>query len=166
MSPRLQELTCRAAPDTAIDEPAERCLFGRPRAHIGLHSELTEISKSDGKRSFSLYAVHQTQAARDQSNDGATVFHRQFEWFALIGAPMDVAAIIAAIALAYLLHDRKPTFWLAVAGAICLAAGLAAWFGLVAPANAVLATWKPVRSRPTSTSYERVGKPVTWRLPH
>lgn len=70
MSPRLQELTCRAAPDTAIDEPAEPCLFGRPRAHIGLHSELTEISKSDGKRSFSLYAVHQTQAARDQSNDG------------------------------------------------------------------------------------------------
>lgn len=85
-----------------------------------------------------VHCHHNSQLWRD-----ATVFHRQFEWFALIGAPMDVAAIIAAIALAYLLHDRKPTFWLAVAGAICLAAGLAAWFGLVAPANAVLATWKP-----------------------
>ena len=31
----------------------------------------------------------------------------------------------------------------AVAGAACLAAGLAAWFGFVAPANAVLATWQP-----------------------
>jgi hypothetical protein len=26
----------------------------------------------------------------------ATVFHRQFEWYALIGAPVDIAAIIAA----------------------------------------------------------------------
>ena len=73
----------------------------------------------------------------------ATVFHRQFEWYALVGAPVDVAAIIAAVVLVFLIRDRKPTFRLTVAGAACLAAGLAAWFGLVAPANAVLATWRP-----------------------
>jgi hypothetical protein len=73
----------------------------------------------------------------------ATVFHRQFEWYALIGAPVDIAAIIAAVALAFLVRDRKPMFRPAVAGAACLAAGLAAWFGFVAPANAVLATWQP-----------------------
>lgn len=72
-----------------------------------------------------------------------TVFHRQFEWFALIGAPVDVAAIIAAVALAVLVRRRKPAFWLVITGAFFLAAGLAAWFGLVAPANAVLATWQP-----------------------
>jgi hypothetical protein len=73
----------------------------------------------------------------------ATVFHRQFEWYALIGAPVDVAAIIAAVALAFLVRDRKPMFRPAVVGAACLAAGLASWFGFVAPANAVLATWQP-----------------------
>ena len=72
-----------------------------------------------------------------------TVFHRQFEWYALIGAPIDVAAIIAAVTLAFLVRDLRPTFRLAVAGAACLAVGLAAWFALVAPANAVLATWQP-----------------------
>ncbi len=73
----------------------------------------------------------------------ATVFHRQFEWFALIGAPIDVAAIIAAVTLAFLARGRRPMFWLVAAGALCLAAGLAAWLTLVAPANAVLGTWKP-----------------------
>ena len=72
-----------------------------------------------------------------------TVFHRQFEWYALIGAPVDVAAIIAAFMFAFLARDRRSLFWLAVAGATCLAAALAAWFALVAPANAVLATWQP-----------------------
>jgi hypothetical protein len=72
-----------------------------------------------------------------------TVFHRQFEWYAVIGAPLDVAAIIAAFIFAFLVRDRRSLFWLAVTGATCLAAALAAWFALVAPANAVLATWKP-----------------------
>ena len=72
-----------------------------------------------------------------------TVFHRQFEWFALVGAPIDVAAIIAASTLAFLIRDLRPAFWFALAAAILLAAGLAAWFGFVAPANAVLASWRP-----------------------
>lgn len=73
----------------------------------------------------------------------ATVLHRQFEWYAWIGAPIDVAAIIAAFTLAFLVRELRPTFWLVIAGAACLAVGLAAWFAIVAPANAVLATWKP-----------------------
>ena len=73
----------------------------------------------------------------------ATVFHRQFEWFALIGAPVDIVAIIAAFTLAFLVRDRNPIFRLVVAGAAFLAMALVTWFGIVAPANAVLATWKP-----------------------
>lgn len=72
-----------------------------------------------------------------------TVFHRQFEWFAWIGGPTDVASILAASWLAYLLRHRRPALWWALAGAAFLAAGLAAWFGLVSPANDVLASWKP-----------------------
>ena len=72
------------------------------------------------------------------------MFHRHFEWFALIGAPVDIAAIVAAFALAFLVRDRPATYLLVVApGAAFMATALAAWFGIVAPANAVLATWKP-----------------------
>ena len=73
----------------------------------------------------------------------ATVFHRQFEWYAWIGAPIDVVAIIAAFTLAFLVRGRRASFWLVVAGAACLATGLGVWFAIVAPANAVLATWQP-----------------------
>jgi hypothetical protein len=73
----------------------------------------------------------------------ATVFNGQFAWFAVIGAPVDLGAVAAAGWLAWLLWDRRPAFAFALAGTLLFAAGLAAWFGLVAPANAVLATWTP-----------------------
>lgn len=73
----------------------------------------------------------------------ATVFNGQFAWFAIVGAPLDVGTIIIAAALAWLIRGRSPSFGFAVAGAVLLAAGLAAWFTIVAPANTVLATWEP-----------------------
>src|SRR4029079_8525509 len=71
------------------------------------------------------------------------VVQRRFEWCALIGAPVAVGAIIAAVVLLFLVGDRKPTFPLTVAGVACMAAGRAPLFGGFAPANAVLATWQP-----------------------
>ncbi len=73
----------------------------------------------------------------------ATVFNGQFALFAKVGAPLDVASISVAFLLAYLLANERPAFWFALAGAVLLAAGLGAWFTLVAPANAILATWQP-----------------------
>jgi hypothetical protein len=73
----------------------------------------------------------------------ATVFNGQFALFAKAGAPLDVGAILVAFFLAYLLAGERSAFWFALAGAGLLAAGLAAWATLVAPANAILATWKP-----------------------
>ncbi|WP_081162516.1 hypothetical protein [Ensifer aridi] len=73
----------------------------------------------------------------------ATVFNGQFAFFAKVGAPLDLGAILAASLLSYLLASERPAFWFALAGAGLLAAGLAAWVTLVAPANALLATWKP-----------------------
>ncbi len=73
----------------------------------------------------------------------ATVFNGQFAFFAKIGGPLDVTAILAACFLSYLLANERPAFRFALAGAVFFAGGLAAWFTLVAPANAILATWKP-----------------------
>jgi len=91
----------------------------------------------------------------------ATVFHRQFEWFARIGAPVDVAAIAAAFTLAFLLYDQRATFWLVVAAAAFLAAGLAAWLALVAPANTVLATWQP---GPIPSGFDAIRR--RWEIGH
>jgi hypothetical protein len=72
----------------------------------------------------------------------ATVFNGQFQLFAWIGGPVDVAAILASALFVYLLAADRPALWFALAGACLLAGGLFAWVTLVAPANAVLATWQ------------------------
>jgi hypothetical protein len=71
----------------------------------------------------------------------ATVFNAQFRLFAAIGAPVDILAILAPAVLAYSLRGARPNFMLALAGTIGFALGLLLWFSIVAPANAVLATW-------------------------
>ena len=55
-----------------------------------------------------------------------TVFNGQFKFFAVLGGPLDVAAVL-----------------LFAAAALFYAVALALWFGLVAPANAIMATWTP-----------------------
>ncbi|MCA1449887.1 DUF1772 domain-containing protein [Ensifer sp. IC3342] len=73
----------------------------------------------------------------------ATVFNGQFELFAKIGGPLDVAAILVAGLLTYFLAGERPAFWFAFAGTCLLVVALGAWFTLVSPANAVLASWPP-----------------------
>ena len=73
----------------------------------------------------------------------ATVFNRQFQLFAWIGGPLDLAAILVTALLIYFLLGDRPALWFALAGACLLAGALFAWVMLVAPANAVLATWQP-----------------------
>ncbi|GEO15189.1 DUF1772 domain-containing protein [Microvirga aerophila] len=73
----------------------------------------------------------------------ATVFNGQFRLFALVGAPIDLGAILAAAILAGVLRKEREPFRWALAGAVLLTLGLVVWFGWVAPANSVLATWVP-----------------------
>jgi hypothetical protein len=73
----------------------------------------------------------------------ATVFNGQFQLFATIGGPLDVAAILATALLAYVLRRERSGFRLALAGCFLFASSLAVWFAWVAPANTVLATWTP-----------------------
>ena len=71
----------------------------------------------------------------------ATVFTGQFEYFAVIGAPVDIAAILCSFLLAFLLYRKRPEFALALSGAALFTAALTAWFILVAPMNAILSLW-------------------------
>ncbi|RWQ72075.1 MAG: DUF1772 domain-containing protein [Mesorhizobium sp.] len=72
-----------------------------------------------------------------------TVFNAQFQLFAVIGAPLDVAAIACPALLAWMLRNDRPAFWFALAAAVLFAVSLATWSALVKPANDVLATWVP-----------------------
>ncbi|TPK62286.1 DUF1772 domain-containing protein [Mesorhizobium sp. B2-4-19] len=72
-----------------------------------------------------------------------TVFNGQFLLFAVIGAPLDIAAIACPGLLAWLLREDRPAFWFALAAALLYALSLVLWFVLVKPANDVLATWVP-----------------------
>jgi uncharacterized paraquat-inducible protein A len=71
----------------------------------------------------------------------ATVFHGQFVLFLVVGAPLDVAAILASLWLTWTMRHEQPTFHLALIGFVLLAVALAVWFARVSPANTVLATW-------------------------
>lgn len=73
----------------------------------------------------------------------ATVFNGQFRLFAVVGAPIDVAAILVAGLLALLVRRQKRPFHFALAGFGFLLFGLLAWTAIVAPMNAVLADWRP-----------------------
>jgi hypothetical protein len=73
----------------------------------------------------------------------ATVFNAQFLLFAVIGAPIDMLAILVPAGLALMLRGKRPQFALALAATLTFALGLIIWFTVVATANSVLATWTP-----------------------
>lgn len=72
-----------------------------------------------------------------------TVFNAQFWMFAVVGAPLDLAAIACPVVLAWLLRYDRFALRFALAGAVLYAVSLVAWFAIVKPANDVLATWTP-----------------------
>ena len=71
----------------------------------------------------------------------ATVFNGQFHLFLVIGAPLDMLAIAAPAALAFVVRGNATAAWVAGLGAAFHALALLLWFLLVFPANQVLATW-------------------------
>jgi hypothetical protein len=71
----------------------------------------------------------------------ATVFNGQYRLFGILGAPLDIAAIVCPAILAYLLRGQGGPSRLAAFAALFYAVALTLWFWRVAPANEVLATW-------------------------
>jgi len=60
-----------------------------------------------------------------------------------IGASIEVLAILLTWILAISVRKRRPALYWTIVAAVCVTAGLAAWFSLVAPMNAVLGAWTP-----------------------
>jgi hypothetical protein len=73
----------------------------------------------------------------------ATVFNGQFVLFAVIGAPLDIAAILCPALLAWMLRGEPFAFRFVLVATLLYAISLALWFGLVKPANDILAPWTP-----------------------
>jgi len=71
------------------------------------------------------------------------VFHGQFAYFAIVGAPLDVGAIVLGAIMTVVVRRRRPAFRLAMAATVLFALSLATWVSMVAPANAILAQWVP-----------------------
>jgi hypothetical protein len=90
-----------------------------------------------------------------------TVFNGQYLLFAIVGAPLDIGAIVFSGILAYLSRDDRPARWWAALGALLAAASLLVWFGVVAQANSILATWQP---GPVAADFAAVQK--QWEFGH
>jgi hypothetical protein len=73
----------------------------------------------------------------------ATVFNGQYRMFGLLGGPIDVIAILVTGLVAFLVRHERASFPYALAAAVLPAAGVAVWLTVGAPANGVLATWRP-----------------------
>ncbi|WP_352698495.1 hypothetical protein [Mesorhizobium sp. M0590] len=52
-----------------------------------------------------------------------TVFNAQFQFFAIVGAPLDVAAIACPGLLAWMLRSDRPAFWWILAATVLLSDG-------------------------------------------
>ncbi len=76
--------------------------------------------------------------------DGATwlaVQHNLYIAFGVVGAAIEIAAILTAWALCVMVRADRRAFAWTLFGAVAVSAGLADWFILVSPANAVLNGW-------------------------
>lgn len=69
------------------------------------------------------------------------VQHSLYFYFAVVGAPAELGAVLCLSVLCFLMRRRKHSFQLTLIAAICVAAGLAVWFAVVSPANREMAQW-------------------------
>lgn len=85
----------------------------------------------------------------------AAVTSTLYRYYGLVGGPLQVAAIVAAILLSYLVRGQ-PSFRLTLFGTLVLVLSLVLWFTLVAPVNA---EWsRVIKSGPESVplAYQRL----------
>src|SRR3546814_21000273 len=72
-----------------------------------------------------------------------TVFNGQFRLFAVVGAPVAMATLLVTAIHAWLLRPETPAFRFASLRALLYLLRFVPWLLWVAPANCVVATWKP-----------------------
>jgi Domain of unknown function (DUF1772) len=75
--------------------------------------------------------------------DAATwtrVMHSLYAYFAIVGGPVEVAAVIASVVFA-IRNRGRPGGGLATVGAACFVIALVYWFAVVNTANSVIGKW-------------------------
>jgi hypothetical protein len=70
-----------------------------------------------------------------------SVQHTLYLYFAVVGAPAELGAVLCLGVLCFLVRGRGRSFWLTLTAAFCVGGGLAVWFAFVSPANAQMAQW-------------------------
>jgi uncharacterized membrane protein len=70
-----------------------------------------------------------------------TVVKNVYKLFGTVGAVFEIAAILTAIILAFLVRDRGSTFYWTLGGAILLVLAFVSWIVFIAPINAEFAKW-------------------------
>lgn len=69
------------------------------------------------------------------------VQHSMYPYYAYIGGPLEMLAIVSAIVLTVLVRRNRPMFAWTLTGTVLLAAGLAEWALVVQNANGKMAGW-------------------------
>ena len=64
-----------------------------------------------------------------------------YPYFAYVGGPVEVLAVICTILLCFFVRRRRPDMILACSAAGFAAAALGVWFWLIAPMNSLMASW-------------------------
>jgi hypothetical protein len=82
-----------------------------------------------------------------------TVQHNLYVAFGTLGAVIEVLAILLTWVVTAQVRRRGPAFPWTIAAGICVTAGLAVWFAIVAPVNAALSTWTPATLPADWSSY-------------
>jgi hypothetical protein len=63
--------------------------------------------------------------------------------FGAVGAAIELLSILLTWVVAVQVRQRGPAFPWTVAAGLCVTAGLAVWFAVVAPVNSALSGWTP-----------------------
>ena len=93
--------------------------------------------------------------------DWLTVQHNLYVAFGVVGAAIEVLAILLTWVLVLQVRGRRPAFSWTLGAAGCVTAGLLVWFMLVAPMNAALSGWTPDTLPADWTAYRD-----QWELGH
>jgi hypothetical protein len=78
-----------------------------------------------------------------------TFQHTLYPYFAYVGAPVEIGAIVASAVLSYLVRAHRRPFYPALAGTMCLALAFFVWLGLPIPSMARQPNGQHLRFRRT-----------------
>jgi hypothetical protein len=87
-----------------------------------------------------------------------------YRYFAIVGGVYQLGSIVAAVVLAFLVRQHRPSFGWTLAGALCLLLAFGIWLAVVAPVNGEVA--EALRSVPESVPAVWMRLRYRWEYGH